>query len=529
MPSMGLSIPRPQEFLRIEGRLPRSVKMEDRDRDQGQEKDDGSEDYFFKLMRKNQYEEILFRCEDHRFELDMLLESVKETTKKVKGLLENINKGTIKTDGPICIEQHFTALLAEINGLTEKKQEEDDVHLAIAAGNRRSIIPNMEFEYPDRAEDTEDIVKAKNIHVENGNSSFVESEGNDATRLLFELQDGNCFRYNEESFRQHIVEREEGEFFPDGDVEEGGFLPNGNVEEGEFFPKGDFSAYKMEDGASEDSENRVLSGKGNKGESKCEAEGMSDVDEVEGDETLLPFSERCLLTKLYERLQSAKNNLPSACRKWMPLSSTSSPTDLYGRFMSALYKLLDGSSDHTKFEDDCRVILGPQSYVLFTMDKLIYKLVKQLQVVASEEMDDKLLQLYAYEKLRNSGRFTDVVYHDNARLILHDDNIYRIECSSTPTCLSIQLMDYGNDKPEVMAVSMDPNFAAYLHHDFLSVVPDKREKSRIFLKSYNENKRCTKNIKKCMDGDDLSSTREAAGLTMFNGLECKISSNSSRV
>jgi len=54
--------------------------------------------------------------------------------------------------------------------------------------------------------------------------------------------------------------------------------------------------------------------------------------------------------------------------------------------------------------------------------------------------------------------------------------------SSAPTRLSIQLMDFGHDKPEVTAVSMDPNFASYLHNDFLSVVPDKKEKPGIFLK-----------------------------------------------
>lgn len=46
--------------------------------------------------------------------------------------------------------------------------------------------------------------------------------------------------------------------------------------------------------------------------------------------------------------------------------------------MSALFNLIDGSSDNTKFEDDCRAIIGTQSYVLFTLDKLIYKLVKQV-------------------------------------------------------------------------------------------------------------------------------------------------------
>lgn len=54
--------------------------------------------------------------------------------------------------------------------------------------------------------------------------------------------------------------------------------------------------------------------------------------------------------------------------------------------------------------------------------------------------------------------------------------------SSTPTRLSIQLMDFGHDKPEMAAVSMDPNFVAYLHNEFLSIVPDKKEKPGIFLK-----------------------------------------------
>lgn len=48
--------------------------------------------------------------------------------------------------------------------------------------------------------------------------------------------------------------------------------------------------------------------------------------------------------------------------------------------MGALYSLIDGSADSTKFEDDCRAIIGTQSYVLFTLDKLIYKIVKQVSL-----------------------------------------------------------------------------------------------------------------------------------------------------
>jgi paired amphipathic helix protein Sin3a len=146
-------------------------------------------------------------------------------------------------------------------------------------------------------------------------------------------------------------------------------------------------------------------------------------------------------------------------------------------------------------------------------------------------MDNKLLQLYAYEKSRKHEKFVDIVYHENARILLHDENIYRIEyvsfffqvllsclfksapffkfyfhaylnlllngasgviCSVTwfislqspkPKALFIQLMDCGNDKHEVTAVSMDPEFSAYLSNDFLTIVPDENN-SGIFLKRY---------------------------------------------
>ncbi len=38
-----------------------------------------SEDYSFKLMRKNQYEEALFRCEDDRYEFDICCEQNRST------------------------------------------------------------------------------------------------------------------------------------------------------------------------------------------------------------------------------------------------------------------------------------------------------------------------------------------------------------------------------------------------------------------------------------------------------------------
>ncbi|KAL1355191.1 paired amphipathic helix protein Sin3-like 4 isoform X4 [Arachis hypogaea] len=844
----------------------------------------GSEDYSFKHMRKNQYEESLFRCEDDRFELDMLLESVNATTKRVEELLEKVNNNIIKGDSPIRIEEHLTALnlrcierlygdhgldvmdvlrknaslalpviltrlkqkqdewarcradfnkvwaeiyaknyhksldhrsfyfkqqdtkslstkalLAEIKEISEKKRKEDDVLLAIAAGNRRPVLPNLEFEYTDSdihedlyqlvkyscgemctteqldkvmkvwttflepilcvpsrplgAEDTEDVVKDKNNSAKSGTASVAESEGSagagagaivvnpkhintsrngdecmpldqsnsskvwqsngdsgakddkclDSDRTLHktetsgtntqhgkintssftpdemsgvnkqdhsserlvnanvspalgvELSNGRTsmdnasgiiatnpsrpgnisgeggvdlpsseggdstrpgtstngtitegtevHRYPEESVRQLKSEREEGELSPNGDFEEDNFAVygdtgldavhkgkdggssqqyqnrNGEQALGEVRGENDVDAddegeespHRSSEDSENASENVDVSGSesadgeesreehedgenDNKAESEGEAEGMADAHDVEGDGTSLPFSERFLLTvkplakhvppalhekertsrifygndsfyvlfrlhqTLYERIQSAKINSSSAERKWGASNNTGS-TDQYNRFMNALYNLLDGSSDNTKFEDDCRAIIGTQSYLLFTLDKLIYKLVKQLQNVATDEMDNKLLQLYAYEKSRKPGRFVDAVYHENARVLLHEENIYRIEYSPGLKKLSLQLMDYGHDKPEVTAVSMDPNFSGYLYNEFFSVVSDKKEKSGIFLKRNKRRYAC---------GDDISS-EAVEGLQVINGLECKISCSSSKV
>ncbi|KAH0855338.1 hypothetical protein HID58_013760 [Brassica napus] len=70
----------------------------------------GSEDYSFKHMRRNQYEESLFRCEDDRFELDMLLESVGSAAKSAEELLNNIVEKKISIEGSFRVEDHFTAL-----------------------------------------------------------------------------------------------------------------------------------------------------------------------------------------------------------------------------------------------------------------------------------------------------------------------------------------------------------------------------------------------------------------------------------
>ncbi|KAH6791103.1 SIN3-like 2 [Perilla frutescens var. frutescens] len=800
----------------------------------------GSEDYSFKHMRRNQYEESLFRCEDDRFELDMLLESVSSTSKRVEELMNSINNNSIGSDGPIRIEDQFTALnlrcierlygdhgldvmdilrknpslglpviltrlkqkqeewtkcrsdfnkvwaeiytknhyksldhrsfyfkqqdsknlstkslVAEIKEIKEKQQKEDDVLLSIAAGSRHSIIPNMEFEYPDsevhedvfriikysceevcstkdqlnkvlrfwttflepilgihsqlRGSDTaDDHGASKHQTLKSTTANIVESEGspngNPTTTNLKQpksncngnsssspehanvsksdfmntgtlakegvavasgerltnseiagtsapdvnhgrsanssrvsngpIEEGNEGKPNKEDMLalegvetsrlnqsangefaegsrlasyngDHADpcknEKEEGELSPNGDFEDNfGAYPDGSLQTLPEKSRGnegmqgqavshdemcvDAAGENDVDADDEDSENiseaaEDVSGSESaadecsreeheeeedgehddidgKVESEGEAENTSEAHYHGGDGALVPQSERFWQTckplskhvasplvgdekkdrqvfygndtfyvlfrlhqTLYERILSAKVKSVSSESKWRTMKEASS--DPYERFMSALFSLLDGSSDNTKFEDDCRSLIGNQSYVLFTLDKLIYKLVKQLQTVSTDELDCKLLQLYEYEKSRNPEKYVDSVYYENVHVILHEENIYRLEVTSNPTHLSIQLMDDGNEKSEVVAVSVDPNFATYLHNDYLSVNHGKKESSAIMLK---------RSMHKYSNLDESTALcRATENVLIMNGLECKMAASSSKI
>ncbi|XP_051122628.1 paired amphipathic helix protein Sin3-like 5 [Andrographis paniculata] len=221
---------------------------------------------------------------------------------------------------------------------------------------------------------------------------------------------------------------------------------------------------------------------------------------------------------LYERMRSAKLHSLSPENKWKFLNNANLD-EPYERFKVALNKLLQGAFDNTRFEDECRAIVGAQSYVLFTLDKLIRKLVEQLNKIADGDMENKLVQLYAYENSRNPKTSSDAVYYKNARLHLPEDDLYRIECSDVPIHVTVQLMRNEPDKLEPISVCMDHDVAAYLNGE--PPVPARTKKPGVFLK---------RNRDKFSTGDENSDACEALeGLIIRNGVEMKVNTNTKKV
>jgi paired amphipathic helix protein Sin3a len=503
----------------------------------------GSEDYSFTHMRRNQYEESLFRCEDDRFELDMLLESVRSTIKCVENLLNSLVDNSTATS-PIRIEDHFTAqhlrcieriygdhglemmellrknpsatLSVVLTRLKNKKEEWtkclsdfNKVWADVYARNHNKSLDHRSFYFKLQdsenmntkslvAEIKENKEKKQNLVFDYCNSGIHEDMSNIIEFSCKELcttkdqlnkvkriwtcliqpmvgvvppQHRNCegteYLNGSESTSADRPDSSRGNFvnggkensyllekemrntslsdqvrtattasLQHGEVVRSVPLVNGNAyhenhkvekEEGELSPNGDFEdeIFPQEARFENHKEKSSIS------TSNCTSSKQKDSRVLYGNDTFYVLFR--LHQILYERLLSAKS------------SST------YGRFMSALYNLLDGTCDNTAYEFDCQDIIGNHSYTLFTLDRLIYKLVKKLQAIVSDDLDNKLLQFYEYQSLCKPDKYVDALYYQNVHALLHDKNIYRFECSFGPTRLSIQLMNNINQQTDPTA------------------------------------------------------------------------------
>ncbi|KAG6496064.1 hypothetical protein ZIOFF_043912 [Zingiber officinale] len=180
---------------------------------------------------------------------------------------------------------------------------------------------------------------------------------------------------------------------------------------------------------------------------------------------------------LYDRILSSKINASSTETRLRTLKKANPPTH-YSKFKKALYSYLNGSTNKSEFEDDCFAFVGPQSYLLSTLDVLLSKLAKQLQEVSSNKKENKFLQLYAYENSRRQS--SELIYLRNACAIHHGD-IFRFTCSMNPTKLTIQLVERPSKESETTTLSKEPNFETYVHNHILKSDPERKETRKHFL------------------------------------------------
>ncbi|OWZ19254.1 Paired amphipathic helix protein Sin3 [Phytophthora megakarya] len=115
-------------------------------------------------------------------------------------------------------------------------------------------------------------------------------------------------------------------------------------------------------------------------------------------------------------------------------ASTKEKTGDYQAFVSKLYSLIDGSVDNSKYEDSCRSLMGSTSYFLFTMDKLVTLVLKQMQHLANDDTCQELTKAFA-EVQAEPKPSTDLAgaetrataYFNKTKSIFEGEGAFRIE------------------------------------------------------------------------------------------------------
>ncbi|KAL6618681.1 hypothetical protein ACP70R_033820 [Stipagrostis hirtigluma subsp. patula] len=139
---------------------------------------------------------------------------------------------------------------------------------------------------------------------------------------------------------------------------------------------------------------------------------ISEVHDLKGNIPCCSLVVLCRLQQiLYERLLVAKVLSRAAHAK--AFSQRKGTYDFFAEFKVKLFSLLDGSTDNTNFEEYCLHFLGPKSYILFTLDKLIGRIIKQLCKICVADEDNLLLQLH--ERMSRPILSEDLLHNENAR------------------------------------------------------------------------------------------------------------------
>jgi len=189
----------------------------------------------------------------------------------------------------------------------------------------------------------------------------------------------------------------------------------------------------------------------------------------------------------------------------------------HDQFRSLLRKILSKQMDTTHYEDELRGLLGAKSFVLFTIDRLVTQLLKQLNSCTGSEVCKKLIGLYhsSYKwsntlpkfpsepkddtqaaehkrsieklKMRHSAQ-TARMYRDMAASTINDDTWIQMEYFEDTNELAIGLLE-GHDAQQKPAPKEWQEYSKEFVQDVtvdLKTAPFLGRNLRLCMKKYGE-------------------------------------------
>lgn len=118
--------------------------------------------------------------------------------------------------------------------------------------------------------------------------------------------------------------------------------------------------------------------------------------------------------------------------------------DKYSVLMDLILKLLDGIIESSVFEEKTRHMFGISAFNIFTIDKVIQLFVKQVMTILTESNCENLIRLFDSSMHVKGKYLTEYSIKLAAESIVKDENLFKLEFSKSNKVLSMTLIDRGS-------------------------------------------------------------------------------------
>ncbi|KAF9283609.1 Transcriptional regulatory protein sin3 [Mortierella alpina] len=138
------------------------------------------------------------------------------------------------------------------------------------------------------------------------------------------------------------------------------------------------------------------------------------------------------------------------------------PGNGYVKVFEMLQKVFEGDMEAGVFEERARYIFPTKAYILFTLDKVIGSLLKNVHTIVTDQRCNELIAMFVKDRLHEkNSRRQQIIYRMQADAVVGDENLYKIEYAKDDAAMSIQLLS-KNDYTLDTAISSEEKWGYYI-------------------------------------------------------------------
>lgn len=123
----------------------------------------------------------------------------------------------------------------------------------------------------------------------------------------------------------------------------------------------------------------------------------------------------------------------------------------YNALLKLIDRFFDDELDQHVFEECARYIFGTKAYIMFTIDKLMISIMRQLHHIVTDPKAQELLSFFKknHEHEKSTPQLTQAYRLEVTETLGHDDNLYNLAFDISKRTLSIQLLEKEDETFEL--------------------------------------------------------------------------------